>query len=267
MEWKNSPAVGRRCRVVIALSFMIIPAAVAFSVISKKQAERKPATLLNRDSLVHILPLGDSITQGDRNHRSYRYNLWIKLIDAGISFDFVGSLASNYRGNPEWPQYKGRSFDPDHEGHWGWRADQILYGTSGEKRGRLSIWLDTYTPDIVLMHLGTNDIAHFQDLDETANELKQIIESLRADNPNVIILLSTLIPIHNEYLNKHIKKFNAKIKALGKKMNTSISPIIVVDQYSEFDIRLDSYDGIHPNKQGEEKMAETWFQSVQDIFQ
>ena len=104
---------------------------------------------------VRILPLGDSITQGDKDHRSYRYSLWVRLIAAGISFDFVGSMNSNFFGNPVWPDYNGQSFDRDHEGHWGWQADQILNGhplTEGKEY--LSAWLEEYTPDIVLLHLG-----------------------------------------------------------------------------------------------------------------
>ena len=46
----------------------------------------------NPDIPVRILPLGDSITQSDKTYSSYRYYLWIKLIDAGIKFDYVGSL-------------------------------------------------------------------------------------------------------------------------------------------------------------------------------
>ena len=35
--------------------------------------------------------------------------------------DFVGSLKENYGGMP-----RHTDFDMDHEGHWGWRADQVL---------------------------------------------------------------------------------------------------------------------------------------------
>lgn len=266
MVWKSGVITKWRRQLAIALIFIVMGVVLWTYLVVTGPTIKKSVTSSNTATSLRILPLGDSITQANRNHKSYRYNLWAKLTDAGIDFDFVGSLKSNYGGNPEWPEYRGRSFDPDHEGHWGWRADEILYGMSGEEEGNLSIWLDTYTPDIVLMHLGTNDIAQLQDLRETANELRQIIGSLRAENPNVIILLSNLIPIRNMYLNKRIEKFNAEIQAIAKKMNTDISPVIFVNQYTEFDVKLDSYDGIHPNERGEEKMAGQWFQSLQEIL-
>jgi hypothetical protein len=50
-------------------------------------------------------------------------------------------------------------FDPDHEGHWGARIDEIIKGKSAKcwGEGNLSDWLKNYTPDMVLVHLGGND--------------------------------------------------------------------------------------------------------------
>src|SRR5687767_6860684 len=86
-----------------------------------------------------IMTLGNSITQSNNSYKSYRYPLWKKLVDAKVSFDFVGSMRNQHRGNPVWPTHNGLSFDQDHEGHWGWRADEILNGRSG--LGKLSDWL------------------------------------------------------------------------------------------------------------------------------
>lgn len=215
---------------------------------------------------LRILPLGDSITQADSGHRGYRYSLWIKLIDAGITFDFVGSMNSNHGSNPEWLDHEGRSFDADHEGHWGWRADEILSGISGLGKRTLSKWLKTYTPDVVLMHLGTNDILLGQSNESTVDELRQIIDVLRADNRNVVILLATLIPTENEVANTLLASFNEKIEQLAMETSTKSSPVIVVDQYKGFNGNADTYDGLHPNDSGEEKMAAKWFRALQDIL-
>src|SRR5688500_13073151 len=85
-----------------------------------------------------IMPLGNSVTQGDPSHFTYRYILWQKLNTAGCSFNYVGSQNTNSGGTPTYPNM---SFDRDHEGHWGWRADELLAGLPG--------WLAGYTPDIV----------------------------------------------------------------------------------------------------------------------
>jgi hypothetical protein len=88
--------------------------------------------------VIKIMPLGDSITAGDR-YGGYRRLLYDLLTRDGIRFEFVGSLKGGDIPNAH------------HEGHSGWRIDQIESGIAGG-------WLDTYRPDLVLLHIGTNDI-------------------------------------------------------------------------------------------------------------
>lgn len=214
--------------------------------------------LFSLSQTVNILPLGNSITQSNNEHYSYRYPLWTQLIDAGLDFNFVGSLTSNYGGTPVYPPYNGQNFDQDHEGHWGWRCDQILNG--------LPNWLPNYTPDIALIHLGTNDLyqgsGNAQNIAETIDELKDIITLLRNDNPDVIILLATLIPSTNPLLVGKISSFNSSIPQIAVDMYNPDSPIIIVDQYDGFDAANDTFDGVHPNENGEVKMAVKWKEAI-----
>lgn len=215
---------------------------------------------------IRILPLGDSITQADKDHHSYRYHLWVKLIDAEINFDFVGSMNRNLGINPRWPEYHGKLFDRDHEGHWGWNTDHILAGYPEKRDERLSEWLKTYTPDIALVHLGTNDALQLESTFSTVNELRRIIEVLRNDNPNVIVLLAKLMPVSNPQMNPRIDELNARMDGIAKGMSNMISPVIVVDINSEINIQKDMYDGLHPSQSGEQKMAEKWFEAIKSIF-
>ncbi len=222
---------------------------------------------------IKILTIGNSITQADQNTYSYRYNLWKKLIDANIDFDFIGSQTTNKGGNPAWPAYKGKTFDSDHEGHYGWTVDQLLNGHDHEPNaGKLSQWLQNYTPDIVLLHAGTNDAILGQSLDGTINELKELITQIRQKNPNVIILMAKLIPAYPEKVGKsqaeNIPKLNEKIAALATQLNTDQSRVILVDQFSNFDPTpgADSFDGLHPNASGEEKMAQRWFAALSPLL-
>src|SRR5512139_1700018 len=64
---------------------------------------------------VRIMPLGDSITDGTQVPGGYRIGLWQRLAATGHRVDFVGS---QFNG----PANLG---DHDHEGHPGWRIDQI----------------------------------------------------------------------------------------------------------------------------------------------
>ena len=75
---------------------------------------------------VRVMPLGDSITQGRANR-------------------FYVETAPT------------EGFDHDHEGHWGWRAEEVL--------ARIGEWAGEAKPDVVLIHLGTNDIGNGQGIE------------------------------------------------------------------------------------------------------
>lgn len=201
-----------------------------------------------------ILPLGDSITQPEATQQSYRYPLWTSLIDAGYSFDFVGSQNQNHAGATSWPDYQGQVFDQDHEGHYGYRADEIA--TS------LPTWLDNATPDIALVHLGTNDLFQSQSIASTLDDLEQVITVLRQDNPNVVVLVSLLIPT-NFPSNALVDAFNQALPARVPQWNTADSPVIMVDQNSQLDPVTHLYDGVHPNAVGEQIMANVWAEAIE----
>ncbi|HDQ40389.1 MAG TPA: cellulose-binding protein [Desulfonatronum sp.] len=196
------------------------------------------------------MPLGDSITQGNRHQNSYRRPLWHILEEAGLSVDFVGSQRRNHWGGPPDPD-----FDPDHEGHWGWRADQILT--------RLHKWTAAARPDIVLIHLGTNDLAHSKEPEVIADELSAAIQVLRTHNPRVAVLVAQLID--NAFISPLVQDLNEVIKGLAAG-STPESPIIIVDQWTGFDPRMHTYDGTHPNEAGERFMARRWAEALLPVL-
>jgi acyl-CoA thioesterase-1 len=199
------------------------------------------------------MPLGNSITQADSEHDSYRRFLWQALTSSGYAVDFVGSQRSHHRGAAPHDD-----FDWDHEGHWGWRADEILE--------RIGTWASSYNPDIVLIHLGTNDVLQRQDAEETTEELGRIIDGLRRVNPHVTVILAEIIPLANSRRDALIRGLNDRIERLGREKDRQDSPVVVVDQYTEFDPLTETYDGIHPNASGERKMAERWFDVLNEML-
>ena len=193
-----------------------------------------------------IQPLGDSITEGKGTDQeaSYRRPLWKKLKAAGYNVDFVGSRKVQLGDAP--PFFK--DYDPDHEGHYGWRLSEII------RPENIEAWLKLYTPDVALVHLGTNDS------DGGAPALlantETLVKKLRADNPAVVILLAQLIqpgPVG--------QSFNSMLPGLAQRLTTPMSPILVVNQAQGF-TTADTIDGIHPNPMGQEKMATKWFASL-----
>jgi len=196
-----------------------------------------------------IMPLGDSITQGSGEHNSYRRALWQLLQAGSYNVDFVGSLNTNYFAPPPDPD-----FDLDHEGHWGWRTDEVL--------AQLPTWAAAADPDIVLVHLGTNDLFQGQTVASTITELGQVIDVLRTANASVTILLAQVIPSTMA----DVSSLNAEIANLAAAKTSAQSPVLLVDQYTGFNTATDTYDGTHPNDDGETKIANRWYAALQPLL-
>jgi hypothetical protein len=55
-----------------------------------------------------------------------------------------------------------------------------------------------------------------------------------------------------------IQDLNNLIALRADQWSTTTSPIVVVDHYTGFDVYLHTSDGVHPNRLGDKKMADTW---------
>lgn len=207
---------------------------------------------------MNILPLGDSITQARYDQLSYRYPLWKLLIDEGKDISFIGTQNQTYNDTRSWPSYNGLQFDQDHEGHSGKTADWILDH------------LDDYFPqyeevaDIVLIHLGTNDLLWTDDEPLTIkNDIGNVIDKLRTHNPSIKILLAKITPFnYGGHLLDNDNDFNATLDSLANEKYQDDSPVVIVDMASGFDLDEHTYDGLHPNEQGELLMSQRWFDAL-----
>jgi hypothetical protein len=199
-----------------------------------------------------IMPLGDSITEAESGFASYRYWLWHALLDAGHDVDLVGSMSGVYNGPPLF-----NDFDQDHEGHWGWRVDEVLAQLPG--------WAAAAQPEIVLLHLGHNDLWQGQGVAGTITELEAVISALRTANPTVTVLIAEVIPATPTALSE-IPALNAEVATLATSLTTVPSPVIAVDHWTGFDPVLETYDGVHPNQAGEQKMSATWFAALVGVL-
>ena len=194
---------------------------------------------------LRVMPLGDSITKGHAGYTTWRFWLWNDLLDAGYNVDFVGSQTAVQSGAPGNP-----NFDLDHEGYWGWTSGQVVPQVLG--------WAQAAQPDVVTLHLGTNDLAALIPINQVIGNISQIILNLRSVNPNVTVLLAQIIPTSQIFASGQIPAFNAQVLALAQTMSTSSSAIIAVDHFTGFSVAADTWDGIHPNESGGERMAANW---------
>ena len=196
---------------------------------------------------LRIMPLGDSITEGKKENPSYRPFLREMLDEAGYDVRFVGSQGAGLfrKGDP----------NDRHEGHWGWRTDEIL--------GKLPAWAAEARADVVLIHLGSNDVLQGEYPTTTVTELRAILRVLREANSKVTILVAEIIPATGA--EAVIQTYNAEVRKL-EAAGTADSRVILVDQFTGFDPGAETYDGLHPNEAGARKMAECWFRALKDVL-
>lgn len=198
---------------------------------------------------LRIMPLGDSITEAEIGHDSYRRVLWQRLKGAGCAVDMVGSKSGVSRGSRDSGSAAppNSDFDPDHEGHWDYSVDELLPRVSG--------LVAQANPDVVMIHLGTNDVLRGQSASGIAQELGRTIDAIRASKPDAHILLAKIIPASPNV--SGTAALNRLIDGLASGRNSATSPIRVVDQASGYGVG-NNYDGVHPAASGEAMIGNKW---------
>jgi lysophospholipase L1-like esterase len=222
------------------------------------------------------MPLGDSITDGFAIPGGYRTALYSQLTAADRSFQFVGSATNN-------PSSLLTSVGQvAHEGHSGYTIAQIsgnLLGNDGTLNNNGGHWLDgTGTsrnpvfPDVVLLHIGTNDI-HQGLSSGMVSRLNTLLETLAAARPTAQVLVASIIPING------IPAEQAMVLSYNQQIRDSVVPgqvaeghlVHFVDQYANFVDQSGNVvttlfaDSLHPNQAGFDLMGATWAGAIQAI--
>lgn len=205
---------------------------------------------------LRIMPLGNSITTGTKPNNGskstdigYRKRLFLALQPTYPGLQFVGSESNGNGG-----------FDQDHEGHPGWKADEIrdnIY-LSGED------WLTNNPPHVILLHIGTNDIGAGENLTNIVTEVEAILDRIdqyEADNnTEVVVFVARIIRLlFGSFNGTETTAFNNQIESMVNQRIANGDKLIMVDQESAItypDALIE--DEIHPNQDGYEDMADAW---------
>lgn len=212
----------------------------------------RPASAAAPAAPVRIMPLGDSITGSPG---CWRALLWNMLINAGYTnINFVGTQP---------PQGCGVPYDGDNEGHGGALATGIV------SQNQLPGWLAATSPDIVMMHLGTNDVWSGLSTATILGAYTTLVSQMRANNPNMKILVAQIIPMNPANCptcGQGVVALDNAIPAWASAHSTAQSPISVVDQWTGFNATTDTVDGVHPNDSGNQKMAGKWYAALTPLL-
>lgn len=238
------------------------------------------------DAKPRLITFGDSITNGDDpgdpndqdNQFRWRDDLQNKL-QIG-TYDWVGRFASPSAGE-----------EVQTSAEWGKRADEqltyvnqdmALFYPAGQNAG-----------GIALIHLGTNDVIQYW-WDDRNNEgvtnIKEMIRRIHAYDSAIAVYVAKIIPIDNhdtpggntpahwndigQNLNPLVDEFNNALGGGLDELRTELtkSNIYTVDVNAAFGPHgaddtawksLLSADGVHPNNDGNDRIAQAFGEAIQ----
>jgi lysophospholipase L1-like esterase len=196
-----------------------------------------------------ILPFGDSITDGVgmTGGGGYRVELFRKALAADQSITFVGAQMNG-------PQMvENVPFPRRHEGHSGWRIAQLGPLIPDPAFEDL--------PHIVLLHIGTNDIAQNDNLSGAPGRLETLIDQIIAAAPDALVVVAKLIPLNFGSGGSAVGTYNDAIPAIVEERAQAGKHVIMVDQNTGFPLS-ELPDNVHPNEAGYVRMAGVWYEAI-----
>lgn len=246
---------------------------------------------------LRIWPLGDSITQGALGPSKgvpggYRGFLDLSLQAAGVEHRFVGSMQTNSTAVLD---VRGQAA---HDGHPAFYLHEVSAGVDGWVSAHSysgGHWVDGVDPDLVLLHIGTNDVIHRVDpqrrfatrdgkadvsdpaqraqfVADLATRLRGLVDKVHRLRPRATIVLATITPVGAETCDPVTPEYARAVRALVAEERASGMRIRLADVWSAYTHAdhdtcailpgLLSADRVHPTSEGYAVMAATFQQAL-----
>ena len=272
------------CAAVCGLTAMAMPFASVHSV--------------NSEGKTIIMSIGDSITDGYGTEGSYRKFLYHNLTEKGYSIDMAGPNAGWADGSYSDPD-TGESFTYDgaHCGYSGYAIKEYPGRQGILETIQSGNYLSQYSPDIVILQIGTNDIIDNHDIDTAGERLdvlvSYILENISKDSSLFVTTIPDLDPNREgvrqwfdnyrhsadwqtQYndeqaeaaVHENIKSYNSQVqKLVESKRSAGVSNIYFGNVNSAItDVKTQLGDGVHPNNIGYKKMGDYWTGVIGDYL-
>lgn len=261
----------------VVLGAALLPAASAGSPTEYDPACPPAAAPAPESDPTRILLAGDSITNGTSGDYTWRYFLYRYLVGSGENVDFVGpwsDLIDNITYQWGHHEYAACDFDQDHLARGGGQlAEQLepaIYSPTGASK--INWATSYYDPDVVIQFFGYNDLSKPRvrnDPDSAPYTVAELlanagrfVEEVRAAKPDAAIVMVNLAvaeipggPAENKRLVELAPTYNAQLAQAVTSWSTPASPVVLGDAARYWRGYPDTYDGAHPNAQGEVALA------------
>ncbi|NGO15440.1 hypothetical protein G5C60_49675 [Streptomyces sp. HC44] len=195
---------------------------------------------------LRVMPLGDSITWGVGSDTTSSYRAPLASLVAGQSaytVQFVGS------------QNSGTLADQSNEGHSGYVISQIRDGIDG--------WMSAARPDVVILHIGLNDLDRGIDVPNAPARLAGLVDRIYADRPGTGVIMLGLIPTTPD-LGSRVAAYNAAAKQLQVTEQAAGKKFLYVDPPALTSAQFD--DDLHPSDAGYQRMAQALAPALTNVF-
>ncbi|WP_327253044.1 SGNH/GDSL hydrolase family protein [Streptomyces sp. NBC_01244] len=206
---------------------------------------------------VRVMPLGASTTAGVGSSDFGGYRLPLGRLVAGHSgyaMDFVGSRA------------QGPMDDNEHEGHPGY--------TVGRIRAGVDRWIAAAKPDVVLLHIGLNNLNRGGDPDRAADEAEDLVDRIFTLRPGATVIMQGLVPSTpgskdqdiSEPIaayNRRLKQIEAREQGAGRHFTFVKAPWLTPAERADASMPAELADGLHPNDTGYAKVADAFYGAME----
>jgi len=178
-----------------------------------------------------ILVFGDSLSDGFMLKRSEAYPALLakKLRAEGLNFQVTNASASG--------------------------------GTTQGGLDRLPPHLK-HRIDILILELGINDAFRALPIEEIENNLQQIIDKVKARNPNVRVVIAGM-QLPNYTADDYVSAFGKMFADLAARNRAALVPYLLEGVAGDPTLNLS--DGIHPNAAGQQILAENVWRVLEPI--
>ncbi|QJT02438.1 hypothetical protein G9272_20670 [Streptomyces asoensis] len=212
--------------------------------------------------MLRFMPVGDSMTIGSSGEHTWRYRMWRHLCATyGGPFTLSGpretlydkatdSAASYAYADPDFPR--------GHLAGWGegWLHMAPLIGEA----------VRTSRADILLVSLGLIDLGFYTNAEQTAENARAFAAEARAANPRIAMVWLPVIPniraADDAPFAAQVARFNELLAKTAADLDEPGSPILLASVPEAWDIDTDTYDGTHPNANGEHRLASAFAEAM-----